>query len=144
MLLEQCAAMGPLIDAELEKLDRRHAHLTKLGSHLIESLDMYRSLMREIPAGHPGMPMGIPGPGYQYGAPPVQSAAGGGMNTSGTIKYPFPQPQAPPQSPSLAPFAPASHPTTFNPNQVPNPMPYGVVNMGQAFVNPYTGHPPNF
>ncbi len=140
--------MGPLIDAELEKLDRRHAHLTKLGSHLIESLDMYRSLMREMPAPpqpHPNLAMGMPVPTYQYGAPVIPSGAGGGMNVAGTMKYPFPQPQAPPQSPSMAPFAPpVNHPAAFTPNQAPNPMPYGVANMGQAFVNPYTGHPPNF
>lgn len=142
-LIDQCGAMGPLIDAELEKLDRRHAHLTKLGSHLIESLDMYRSLMREMPVppqAHPNINMGMPVPGYQYAPPgPV-----GGVN-AGNMKYPFPQPQAPPQSPSLAPFAPPVHSSTFPPNQVPNPMPYGVVNMGQQpFVNPYSAHPPNF
>ena len=142
--------MGPLIDAELEKLDRRHAHLTKLGSHLIESLDMYRSLMREMPAPsqpHPNLNMGIPVSGYQYaGANVALPVPVGGMNLSGNMKYPFPQPQAPPQSPSLAPFAPpVSHSATFPPNQVPNPMPYGVVNMvQQPFVNPYSGHPPNF
>lgn len=142
--------MGPLIDAELEKLDRRHAHLTKLGSHLIESLDMYRSLMREMPAPpqtHPNMNMGMSVPGYQYpGANVAPIGPVGGMNVPGNMKYPFPQPQAPPQSPSLAPFAPpVSHSATFPPNQVPNPMPYGVVNMGQQpFVNPYSGHPQNF
>lgn len=141
--------MGPLIDAELEKLDRRHAHLSKLGSHLIESLDMYRSLMREMPANpqsHTNIAMGMPVPGYQYpGISVGPTGPGGPMHTAGAIKYPFPQPQAPPQSPSLAPFAPpGSQPAPF-PHQVPNPMPYGVVNMGQQpFVNPYSGHPPSF
>ncbi|KZS07148.1 Signal transducing adapter molecule 1 [Daphnia magna] len=151
VLEDQCGAMGPLIDAELEKLDRRHAHLTKLGSHLIESLDMYRSLMREMPAApqsHGNIAMGMPGPGYQYTGISVGSTVqpGGAMHATGAMKYPFPQPQAPPQSPSLAPFAPpGGHPAPFPPNQVPNPMPYGVVNMGQQpFVNPYSGHPPNF
>lgn len=150
-VIDQCGAMGPLIDAELEKLDRRHAHLTKLGSHLIESLDMYRSLMREMPAApqsHGNIAMGMPGPGYQYTGISVGSTVqpGGAMHATGAMKYPFPQPQAPPQSPSLAPFAPpGGHPAPFPPNQVPNPMPYGVVNMGQQpFVNPYSGHPPNF
>ena len=126
--LDQCGAMGPLIDAELEKLDRRHAHLTKLGGHLMEALDMYRSLMREIPQQQqqqqqPTVAM----PGYPYAM--VNNPAAG-------MKYPaFPQPQAPPQSPSLGPFA------APNPN---NPMPYAMAhNMaGQSFIHPYAGHPP--
>lgn len=147
-ILDQCGAMGPLIDAELEKLDRRHAQLTKLSSHLIEALDMYRNLMREMPTSqlpHPNMTMGMPVPGYQYGGPVAASGSNGAMGVAGAMKYPsFPQPQAPPQSPSMAPFPPSvSHPVAFPPNQPSNPMPYGV-NMSQGFVNPYSGQHPNF
>lgn len=39
--------MGPLIDAELEKVDRKHAQLTQLSSDLVEALGLYHSLMRE-------------------------------------------------------------------------------------------------
>ena len=149
--------MGPLIDAELEKLDRRHAHLTKLSSHLVEALDMYRALMREPPQQQqqqqqhqqPNMNMGVMMPGYPFGGmQQVPSASG-----PGAMKYPFPQPQAPPQSPSMPPYAPpgagpAAGINMYASNQVPTnpPMPYGAVNMGPgpAFVNPYAGHPPNF
>lgn len=39
--------MGPLIDAELEKVDRKHAQLTQLSSDLVEALSLYHTLMRE-------------------------------------------------------------------------------------------------
>lgn len=39
--------MGPLIDTELEKVDRKHAQLTKLSSDLVEALSLYHTLMRE-------------------------------------------------------------------------------------------------
>ena len=131
---DQCGAMGPLIDSELEKLDRRHNHLTKLGSHLVEALDMYRSLMREItPHGpqhpHSQMPnMSMSMPGYPYNAslPPV------GPPVS-PMKYPFPQPQAPPQSPvpSQQGYGGGYAPPP------PNAMPYN----GPSYVAPFPGHP---
>jgi len=46
-LERQVNAMGPLIDVELEKIDRRHASLTQLASELTDSLNMYHSLMRD-------------------------------------------------------------------------------------------------
>lgn len=56
--------MGPLIDTELERVDRKHAQLTQLSSDLVEALNLYHSLMRE-PAG-PG-PSFIQKPGnYGY------------------------------------------------------------------------------
>lgn len=39
--------MGPLIDQELEKVDRRHAQLTKLGTELVDALNLYHTLMRD-------------------------------------------------------------------------------------------------
>lgn len=140
--LDQCGAMGPLIDAELEKLDRRHAHLTKLSSHLVEALDMYRNLMREPPQQQhqqqqTSMNMGMPAMAYPYGGPgmqpggPVPAATAAG----GQIKYPFPQPQAPPQSPSMPPYAPPGSAGPPPPGNVmyasSNPMPYEI---GRAHV----------
>lgn len=46
---EQVTAMGPLIDAALEKVDRRHAQLTQLSSDLVDALNLYHTLMREPP-----------------------------------------------------------------------------------------------
>lgn len=48
-ILEQVTAMGPLIDAALEKVDRRHAQLTQLSSDLVDALNLYHTLMREPP-----------------------------------------------------------------------------------------------
>lgn len=38
---------GPLIDAELEKVDRKHAQLTQLSADLVDALGLYHTLMRE-------------------------------------------------------------------------------------------------
>lgn len=43
--------MGPLIDSELERVDRKHAQLTQLSADLVEALSLYHTLMRE-----PGVP----------------------------------------------------------------------------------------
>lgn len=39
--------MGPLIDNELEKVDRKHAQLTQLSSNLVDAFNLYHTLMRE-------------------------------------------------------------------------------------------------
>lgn len=41
--------MGPLIDAELERVDRKHAQLTQLSTDLVDALGLYHTLMREPP-----------------------------------------------------------------------------------------------
>ena len=48
-LEEQCKAMGPLIDAELEKIDKKHAGLCELNTKIMDSLQMYHNLMKETP-----------------------------------------------------------------------------------------------
>lgn len=40
-------AMGALVDAALERADRRHARLTQLSAELVDALNLYHSLMRE-------------------------------------------------------------------------------------------------
>ena len=39
--------MGPLIDTELERVDRKHAQLTQLSTDLVEAFSLYHTLMRE-------------------------------------------------------------------------------------------------
>lgn len=39
--------MSPLIDSELERVDRKHAQLTQLSSDLIDTINLYHSLMRD-------------------------------------------------------------------------------------------------
>lgn len=63
--------MGPLIDSELERVDRKHAQLTQLSTDLIDTINLYHSLMRETertPA------MGV------YSGFPHQQMYGPGMN----------------------------------------------------------------
>jgi signal transducing adaptor molecule len=56
--------MGPLIDSELERVDRKHAQLTQLSSDLIDTINLYHSLMRDtekapmrmLSNNFPGMP----------------------------------------------------------------------------------------
>lgn len=43
----QVNQMLPLIDTELERVDRKHAQLTLLGSDLVEAINLYHTLMRE-------------------------------------------------------------------------------------------------
>ena len=63
-LEEQVASMGPLIDTELETVDRRHAQLTRLSHQLVDALTLYHTLMRDTP------PAPTPGAYGMYGAPP--------------------------------------------------------------------------
>ncbi|KAH8328510.1 hypothetical protein KR067_010268 [Drosophila pandora] len=94
-LEQEVHQMGPLIDAELERVDRKHAQLTQLSSDLVDAINLYHTLMRDdrAAAGQfaaaaggfmPGLPTGFPGaalygaPGYPApgGFPPNQSFAG--------------------------------------------------------------------
>lgn len=47
ILEAQVNQMLPLIDNELERIDRHHAKLTQLSSNLVEAVNMYHMLMRE-------------------------------------------------------------------------------------------------
>ena len=47
MLEDTCYAMGPLIDHELEKVDRKHVQLEDLNKNLREAMDLYHRLMEE-------------------------------------------------------------------------------------------------
>ncbi|XP_052763789.1 signal transducing adapter molecule 1-like [Mya arenaria] len=72
-LEEQCKAMGPLIDAELEKIDKKHADLCGINTKVLEALQMYHNLMKETPLPFQYKTMS----GYSAGAmgmPPGQSS----------------------------------------------------------------------
>lgn len=60
--------MGPLIDTELERIDRKHAQLTQLSSDLVEALNLYHTLMPGPVSAVTKVPFGFP-PGMQ----PMQS-----------------------------------------------------------------------
>lgn len=60
--------MGPLIDTELERVDRKHAQLTQLSSDLVEAINLYHTLMRE-----PDRSMMMGSSGYGMGGFPGQA-----------------------------------------------------------------------
>lgn len=121
ILEERVNAMGPLIDAELERVDRKHAHLTQLSADLVEALNLYHTLMREpshskhhfrppmhpmmvpphqqppIPGGYdaarPYVPA-MPGSAYgpTYGAAMPQTPIPGPPQHSNMPNMPFPMP----------------------------------------------------
>ncbi|KAK9510582.1 hypothetical protein O3M35_005329 [Rhynocoris fuscipes] len=66
-LEDEVTEMGPLIDAELERVDRNHAQLTQTCAGLVEALNLYHALMRDVTP-----KPGLPPPNMAYMAqPPV-------------------------------------------------------------------------
>lgn len=79
--------MGPLIDTELERVDRKHAQLTQLSGDLVEAVNLYHTLMREPDR---SMMMGV-GPS-SYGMPgfPPQAPIPGMYNMPGMYNQNMP------------------------------------------------------
>lgn len=99
-LEEQVNQMGPMIDAELESVDRRHAQLTRLSTELVDALNLYHQLMHEnMSAAAYGMPPQPPSMGYgnPYMVPGVPPGAAMPPQFNGY--YPPPH-QMPPQQPA--------------------------------------------
>uniref|UniRef100_A0A8D9EY42 Signal transducing adapter molecule 1 n=1 Tax=Cacopsylla melanoneura TaxID=428564 RepID=A0A8D9EY42_9HEMI len=96
-LEEQVNGMGPLIDTELETVDKEHAQLTQLSSQLVEALNLYHTLMKEPPFPNPGqIKPGYPGANYQQPmSPPVNMY--NGMGPPHTQQYHGAPPQYMPQ-----------------------------------------------
>ncbi|XP_037038759.1 signal transducing adapter molecule 2 isoform X2 [Bradysia coprophila] len=69
-LESQVNQMLPLIDTELERVDRKHAQLTQLSSDLVEAMNLYHTLMRE-PDRSVNPYMNFPNPHSMYGNPPM-------------------------------------------------------------------------
>lgn len=123
--------MGPLIDAELERVDRRHAQLTRLSTELVDALNLYHQLMHEMPAPAPmfnpaamlQQPAGyvMPGAPYMTGPPsyhPSYLPAFNGYMPSDQNLYAggsAPPPPTPPLS-TEAQQIPAGAPMSMNPN----------------------------
>ncbi|XP_065343719.1 signal transducing adapter molecule 1 isoform X1 [Cloeon dipterum] len=103
-LEKQVNAMGPLIDVELEKIDRRHASLTQLATELTDALNMYHSLMRENvkPDWNPYMqpPQAY---GQQFPQPMPPPPAGMPAMYPGPMPGGGPPPQGPPEGYAWAP-----------------------------------------
>ncbi len=126
---EDCVnAMGPIIDAELQSVDRRHAQLTRLSTELVDALNLYHQLMHEntvAAAAAAGMGMGMPPAGAHI--PP-------GPQEYGSMPY---MPQMYPSAGGVAPQPPTGPPSTTNYMSPP----YGQSTMtgAPAPVPPTTG-----
>ncbi|KAH8367399.1 hypothetical protein KR084_012082 [Drosophila pseudotakahashii] len=132
-LEQEVHQMGPLIDAELERVDRKHAQLTQLSSDLVDAINLYHTLMRDdrVAAGQfaaaaggfmPGL-AGFPGAAL-YGAPGYPAAGGfpPAQNYPGMHSLPYGAvPNPPAGAPSQAPGAPSGY---LGQPQGPVPLPY--------------------
>ncbi|RZB84931.1 signal transducing adapter molecule 2, partial [Asbolus verrucosus] len=86
--------MGPLIDSELERVDRKHAQLTQLSADLVEALGLYHTLMRE-----PQFPPKLPYNFNQMSQPPnsmVQPPNFNGLPPPTSMMPPMSTPGMPP------------------------------------------------
>ena len=102
---DQVNAMGPLIDAELESIDRRHAQLTRISTELVDALNLYHQLMHDAPAAMPA--------GYgMMGAPPMPHASMGAYPGYGSMPA-QPQPMGYPSYPAAGAPDGRSNGTTY-------------------------------
>jgi signal transducing adaptor molecule len=90
---DQVYKMGPLIDAELEAVDRRHAQLTRLSTELVDALNLYHQLMHENIQGG-------------YGHMQLPPNAGGYNPYAGATSLPTQHQQQPPPPQFNGYFAP--------------------------------------
>ncbi|XP_030383455.1 signal transducing adapter molecule 1 [Scaptodrosophila lebanonensis] len=124
-LEQEVHQMGPLIDAELERVDRKHAQLTQLSSDLVDAINLYHSLMRDdraMAAPFPAtsanvatggfMPGGFPGAAL-YGAPGYPNAGGFAPQNFGMQSLPY--------APVTSATASTTAPSTGYAPQIPMP-----------------------
>ena len=157
MLEDTCYAMGPLIDHELEKVDRKHVQLEELNKNLREAMDLYHRLMEEGRvraaqtkttaaqlAGNPmyQTPMGAQ-PGYypvhpglpnQSGMPPSQVLSQPMMYPP-TSAYNTMPPQAPPSMSYLPPQPAGAY--YVDPNLTGMPPQHMMYSMPPNMINPH-------
>nr|XP_054750584.1 LOW QUALITY PROTEIN: signal transducing adapter molecule 1-like [Lytechinus pictus] len=76
LLEATCNGMAPLIDQELESIDRDHADLTALNQRLIDAFQMYHDLMKEAPVYGYSLKGVVPGQGPFTGQGPVPIPGG--------------------------------------------------------------------
>lgn len=133
-LEEQCKIMGPLIDAELERIDKKHASLVELNLKVMDALQMYHNLMKENPGfymphqsgPHQIPPQQTPATYIPSGHPPQQYASQPQYINPG---------QGPPPPPPAAATAVSGPSHGMHSNNAPGPqgpMPAGMMAQQQA------------
>lgn len=139
-LEHQVNQMHPLIDQELERVDRKHAQLTQLSSDLAEAVGLYHQLMRDdrgYSGGYiPSMaPVSLPThPHMMY----QENGVGGGpMGMYNPYQMGAMQAALPPGTPPFLPqqqnYGPAFHPI---PQQMHNGHPAATNGMNSYGMNP--------
>ena len=132
MLEDTCYAMGPLIDHELEKVDRKHVQLEELNKNLREAMDLYHRLMEEgrIRAAQAKTTAAqMANQMYQQPQMPPQSyyQVHPGLQTQPQMMYPPSQPynQMPSQTQQSMPYMPQHTPGAYyvDPNLPSGPPP---------------------
>ncbi|KAK0045682.1 signal transducing adapter molecule 1 [Biomphalaria pfeifferi] len=129
MLEEQCKAMGPLIDAELEKIDRKHANLVELNKKVMDALQMYHNLMKETPA-------------YGYAGLKSQGIPYGAMQSQGIMGQPAQMYNSQPQY--MVPGSVVAPPGQGQPSMSTGPMPSQIYTQPQLAPSAqptFHGHP---
>jgi len=118
--------MAPLIDQELEHVDKKHASLTAVNQQLNTALNLYHSLMKEsfaiINSPYYGGQQHNTFPGvHQFGAIPQQNANqiyGNLSNVSASVQMPVMSQQMGPQSTAYQiPYSIQGTMNTANPSQ---------------------------
>lgn len=95
LLEAQVNQMLPLIDSELERVDRNHAKLTQLSSSLVDAINMYHTLMRDadMQMNHYAMGMNQQQPMYGHAGQMAGAPMYGGHNMYMPSGVPLPQQQ---------------------------------------------------
>lgn len=123
-LEEQCLKMGPLIDQELEVVDKTHASLSAVNSQLVEALNIYCALMKEDSTYST-----LPQQPYAMQQPPPTSFQGPtGLNPPhlAYAQPPAQQLQSPAQPPPVLPYSNPYHASIAG-SMTPTSVPYNHI-----------------
>ncbi|GIY05255.1 signal transducing adapter molecule 1 [Caerostris extrusa] len=138
-LEDHCLAMGPLIEQELEQVDRRHAELTQCNKLLVDALKSYETLMKSYPS-IPYAPYQVP-PDVMHSYPQPQPTHMFNNHLQHHLGEPY-QPVSVPGNHDHFPVSLPALPTTLqsqNIQSVAEPqVPYDVSNMNSYGNIPHT------
>ncbi|CAL8320356.1 unnamed protein product [Merluccius merluccius] len=135
-----CEQMNPMIDDQLQEIDRKHSEMSELNVKVLEALELYNKLMNEAPFYNNYSKMQAQ-PAY---APPASAMAMQGYPGQAGVPYMapgIPQGPPPPQTYSLPTDQPATLQTM--PNNVsapPNTQHAQPPYMSSAVNAPYMNH----
>lgn len=141
-LEDQCRSMGPLIDQELETIDRQHNRLVEVNSQLMEAFQMYHSLMQGLP-GYGYVPVATGSPVLSQSVTHQMQAGQQYLAQSGCLPqsvYVAPPPQLPYHPAAVVPgYLPTTYTAQNNSAGLQNTVPAlpnnYVLHQAQSIVN---------